>query len=231
MAILTLDGLVDDKMKLGLYEVGTKVQYKHYGITPNGNKDWITAIGMVAARGPELCGWWHDYLLYFEDKSVGWEMNTSNSIIHDVKENTFNAFRGFPGTFVWATQAQVERIEEDMLMLDEINDTAKMLSRQIEDLKKAEDNKRKLGTLRFSPGDLVKVSHKLGDVAGYVVSCHVGGGNEGEDKFYTVFLPNDFRGESVFDLPTSDYSKFIILHPKYGTFIYAQEDELHKMCK
>lgn len=164
MAILTLDGLVDDKMKLGLYEVGTKVQYKHYGITPNGNKDWITAIGMVAARGPELCGWWHDYLLYFEDKSVGWEMNTSNSIIHDVKENTFNAFRGFPGTFVWATQAQVERIEEDMLMLDEINDTAKMLSRQIEDLKKAEDNKRKLGTLRFSPGDLVKVSHKLGDV-------------------------------------------------------------------
>lgn len=231
METLILDGLVDDVMKLGLYEVGTKVQYKHYGITPNGNKDWITTIGMVAARGPELCGWWHDYLLYFEDKSVGWEMNTSNSIIHNVKENTFNAFRGFPGTFVWATQAQVERIEEDMSILDEINDTAKMLQRKIEDLKKAEDNKRKLGTLRFSPGDLVKVSHKLCDVVGYVVSCHVGDGNEGEDKFYTVFLPNDFRGESVFDLPTSDFSKFIILDSKYGTFIYAQEDELHKMCK
>ena len=34
----------DDVTKLGLYEVGTKVQYKYYGITPNGNKDWITTV-------------------------------------------------------------------------------------------------------------------------------------------------------------------------------------------
>lgn len=224
METLILDGLVDDVMKLGLYEVGTKVQYKHYGITPNGNKDWITSIGMVAARGPELCGWWHDYLLYFEDKSVGWEMNTSNSIIHNVKENTFNAFRGFPGTFVWATQAQVERIEEDMVTINDIKEASIKLKDMVDEFKKNYEGNS--NGFRFKEGDLVVVVHRLGDVAGCVVSCNARYDNEGRYNSYIVFLPNDFRGKELSNLPEAVLCKFSTYKFRRGTFIYANERDL-----
>lgn len=123
----------------------------------------------------------------------------------------------------------VERVEDDMVTINDIKKASMKLKDMIDEFKKNYEGNS--NGFRFKEGDLVVVTHRLGDVAGYVVSCHVAGGNEGEDKIYTVFLPNDFRGEDVFDLPTSDYSKFIILHHKYGTFIYAQEDELRKMCK
>lgn len=218
---------IDDVTKLGLYEVGTKVQYKHYGITPNGNKDWITTIGMVAARGPELCGWWHDYLLYFEDKSVGWEMNTSNSIIHNVKENTFKAFRGLPGTFVLATQPQVERIEDDMVTINDIKEASMKLKDMVDEFKKNYESNS--NGFRFKEGDLVVVVHRLGDVAGCVVSCHTRDNNEGRDNFYIVFLPNDYRGKELSNLPEDVLCKFSSYKFRMGTFIYANEDDLYEL--
>ena len=224
---------VDDVMKLGLYEVGTKVQYKHYGITPNGNKDWITTIGMVAARGPELCGWWHDYLLYFEDKSVGWEMNTSNSIMHNVKENTFNAFRGFPGTFVLATQAQVERIEEDMVTIDDIKETTIKLKDMIDEFKKDSKEEKENDSFMFKTGDLVEFKSVKGLVYGVVVFQHFKGTFAGSSE-HIVYLPNDYRGFGFQELPAEVKENFTGWEDRCGTFVYARErdlNRLYRICK
>ena len=218
---------IDDVMKLGLYEVGTKVQYKYYGITPNGNKDWITTIGMVAARGPELCGWWNDYLLYFADGSVGWEMNEGNSLVNGVKPHILKTFRDWTGTFAFASKEDVERIEDDMVTINDIKEASMKLKDMVDEFKKNYEGNS--NGFRFKEGDLVVVSHRLGDVAGCVVSCHTRDNNEGRDNFYIVFLPNDYRGKALSNLPKDVLCKFSAYKFRMGTFIYANENDLQEL--
>lgn len=216
--------VLDDLSRLGLYEIGSKVWYKVPYIDLDGTLKHRAYAGEVVARGLENCDWWNDYLLYFSDGSVGWEMNDGNSVVHGVKPHILKTFRGWTGTFAFAPKEDVERIEEDMVTINDIKEASTKLKDMVDEFKKNYEGNS--NGSRFKEGDLVVVVHKLGDVVGCVVSCRARDYDGDRYNSYIVFLPNDFRGEELSSLPEDVLCKFSTYKFGRGTFIYTNESGL-----